>query len=193
MTENKVIIANETLSPTPLGLCTFGMLTILLSLANAGLIGLTSPIIAMGVFCGGVALIITAWFEWKKNNLFGFVTFGAFAFFWLSFVGILTLPALGLAAEASPIDMAAFLFVWLLLAIALLICSFRLGKLLIGIMGTLVILFACLVIFYATGASEPLFATLGGYAGIITGLLALYVGAASVVNDVYQKSVFPLF
>jgi succinate-acetate transporter protein len=187
----EIIIANKPLSPTPLGLCTFGMLTVLLSLANAGLIGLTSPIIAMGVFCGGVALIITAWFEWKNSNLFGFVTFGAFAFFWLSFVSILILPVIGLSDPASSLDMAAFLFVWLLLAIALLICSFRLGKLLIGIMGTLVILFACLVIFYATGMA--VFGTLGGYAGIITGLLALYVGAASVVNDVYQKSVFPLF
>jgi len=191
MTQNEVIIANKPLSPTPLGLCTFGMLTVLLSLANAGIIGLTSPIIAMGVFCGGIALIITAWFEWKNSNLFGFVTFGAFAFFWLSFIGILTLPALGLAEPASALDLAAFLFMWLLLAIALLICALRLGYLLIGIMGTLVILFICLILGYVTGT--VMFTTLGGYAGIITGLLALYVGAASVVNDVYQKPLFPLF
>ena len=191
MTQNEIIIANKPLSPTPLGLCTFGMLTILLSLANAGLIGLTSPIIGMGVFCGGIALIITGWLEWKNNNLFGFVTFGAFAFFWLSFVSILALPALGLAAAPSALDMAAFLSVWTLLAIALLICSLRLGTLLIGIMGTLVLLFLCLIIGNITGMA--LFTALGGYAGIITGLLALYVGAASVVNDVYQKSVLPLF
>jgi len=191
MTQNEIIIANKPLSPTPLGLCTFGMLTVLLSLANAGLIGLTSPIIAMGVFCGGIALIITGWLEWKNNNLFGFVTFGGFAFFWLSFIGILTLPAMGLAAEASAIDLAAFLFMWCLLAIALLICALRLGTLLIAIMGTLVLLFLCLIGGYLTGMA--LLITLGGYAGIITGLLALYVGAASVINDVYGESVCPLF
>ena len=190
MTQNEVIIANKPLSPTPLGLCTFGMLTILLSLANAGLIGLTTPIIGMGVFCGGIALIITGWLEWKNNNLFGFVTFGGFAFFWLSFVSILVLPELGIGAAPSAIDMAAFLGVWTLLAIALLICSLRLGKLLLAIMATLVLLFLCLVIANATGIA--LFGTLGGYVGIITGLLALYVGAAIVINDVYQEPVLPL-
>ena len=191
MAQNEIIIANKPLSPTPLGLCTLGMLTILLSLANVGLIGLTAPIIGMGMFCGGIALIITGWLEWKNNNLFGFVTFGVFAFFWLSFPSISILPELGLAATPSGIDMAAFLGVWTLFTIAILICSFRLGKLMIGTIGTLLLLYLCLVIANATGMA--LFVTLAGYSGIITGLLALYVGAASVINDVYQKPVLPLF
>ena len=191
-TKNEIIIVNETPSPTPLGLCAFGMTTILLSLCNAGLIGLTSPIIGMGVFAGGIALLITGLLEWKKNNLFGFITFGGFSFFWLTFVAILLLPVLGLAAAPSGIDMAAFIFVWTLLAIGLLICAYRLrmGTLLVSTLAFLVLLFIFLII--ANAASIALFTTLGGYAGIITGVLALYIGIAVVVNEVCNESILPL-
>ena len=190
LTKN-VMIVNEKMSPTPLGLCAFGMTTILLSLANAGLIGVTSPIIAMAVFCGGFAILITGLLEWKMNNLFGFVTFGGFAFFWLSFAAIVTLPAMGLSGEASAIEMVAYLSVWTLLAIGLLICTLNLGsKLLIATIGTLVLLFICLII---GNLGIAIFGTLGGYVGIITGLLALYLGVAAVVNDTYQKAIIPVF
>jgi succinate-acetate transporter protein len=187
-----VIIVNETLSPTPLGLCAFGMTTILLSLCNAGYIGLTSPIIGMAVFCGGIAILITGLLEWKMNNLFGFVTFGGFAFFWLSFAAILLLPAMGISSAPGPIDMAAFLFVWALLALALVICALRLGsKLLLATLVCLFLLFICLIIANVTGVA--LFTSLGGYVGIITGFLALYLGVAAVINDVFKESVFPVF
>jgi succinate-acetate transporter protein len=167
------------------------MTTILLSLANAGLIGLTSPIVAMAVFCGGFAILITGLLEWKMNNLFGFVTFGGFAFFWLSFAAIVTLPEMGLSSAPSAIEMAAFLFVWTLLALALVICALRLGsKLLLATLGTLLLLFICLIIGYLGNA---LFITLGGYIGIVTGLLALYLGVAAVINDVFKESVIPVF
>jgi succinate-acetate transporter protein len=193
MVQNEVIIVNETPSPTPLGLCAFGMTTILLSLCNAGLIGLTSSIIGMAVFAGGIALLITGMLEWKKNNLFGFITFGGFSFFWLTFAAILLLPAMGLGAAPSGIDMAAFLFVWTLLAIGLVICAYRLrmGTLLVSTLAFLVLLFLLLIIGNIT--SMALYTTLGGYAGIITGLLALYVGIALVVNGVCNESILPVF
>ena len=187
-----MVNVNETLSPTPLGLCAFGMTTILLSLCNAGYIGLTSPIIAMAVFCGGIAILITGLFEWKMNNLFGFVTFGGFAFFWLSFAGIVVLPVIGISPAPSAIDMAAFLFVWALLALALVICALRLGsKLLLATLVCLLLLFICLII--ANIAGMALFTILGGYVGILTGLLALYLGVAAVINDVFKESVCPVF
>ncbi|MDR2854913.1 MAG: acetate uptake transporter [Methanomicrobiales archaeon] len=182
---------NETPSPTILGLCTFGLVTILLSLANAGLIGVSSPIIAMAVFCGGFALVIVGLLEWTKNNLFGFITFGGFGFFWFSFAAILVLPAMGLAAAPTAIELGAFLFVWTLLALCLLICGLHLGdKLLLAILAFLVLLFVLLTFGALLGI--PLLTTLGGYAGIITGLLALYMGIALVVNTVCNKSIFPL-
>src|SRR5574340_746182 len=72
-------IADTTANPAPLGLLAFGMTTVLLNLHNAGLFGMSSMILAMGIFYGGLAQIIAGIMEGKKNNTFGLV---AFIFYW---------------------------------------------------------------------------------------------------------------
>ena len=51
-------VKDTTANPAPLGLFGFGMTTVLLNLHNAGLIHLTSVILAMGLCYGGIAQII---------------------------------------------------------------------------------------------------------------------------------------
>jgi len=62
---------DTTANPAPLGLAAFGLTTMLLNLHNAGLFGLDSTILAMGIFYGGLAQVIVGIMEWKKNNTFG--------------------------------------------------------------------------------------------------------------------------
>ncbi|MRR08888.1 hypothetical protein EG831_02115, partial [bacterium] len=50
--DNATAIRDTTANPAPLGLMGFGMTTILLNLHNAGLFGLDSAILAMGLFYG---------------------------------------------------------------------------------------------------------------------------------------------
>ena len=76
-----VTIQDTTGNPAPLGLMAFGITTVLLNLANAGIYSLGSMILAMGVFYGGIAQIIAGIEEWKKKNTFGataFISYGAF-------------------------------------------------------------------------------------------------------------------
>ena len=80
---NNLFLNDNTANPAPLGLCAFGMTTILLSFHNAGITSLTSPILAMAIFYGGLAQLIVGVMEWKKNNNFGFLTFVSFGFFWM--------------------------------------------------------------------------------------------------------------
>jgi len=68
-------------NPAPLGLCAFGMTTVLLNLANAGFIELSSMILAMGIFYGGLAQVIAGVIEAKKNNTFGLTAFTSYGFF----------------------------------------------------------------------------------------------------------------
>ena len=68
-------IADTTANPAPLGLLGFGLTTILLNLANAGIIPLNSMIMAMGIFVGGMAQVKVGIMEWKKNNNFGTAAF----------------------------------------------------------------------------------------------------------------------
>jgi len=187
---NDIFLTDNTANPAPLGLCAFGMTTLLLSIHNLGLTTLSSPIIAMTIFYGGVAQVIAGIMEWKKNNTFGLVTFGSFGFFWISFATILMLPALGLAKAPGPAEFAAFLSVWGIFALGLFICTLKMHKILMITLLAVVLLVILLVAAQLTG--NPLILQLGGVMGIIAGGLALYIGIGQLVNEIHGKKVFPV-
>ena len=93
-------------NPAPLGLCAFGMTTVLLNLHNAGFFEMNSMILAMGIFYGGLAQVIAGIIEAKKNNTFGLTAFTSYGFFWLSLVGLIVMPKFGWVAAPSESAMA---------------------------------------------------------------------------------------
>jgi uncharacterized protein len=187
---NNLFLNDNTANPAPLGLCAFGMTTILLSVHNAGLTALSSPILAMAIFYGGIAQVIVGIMEWKKNNSFGMLTFGSFGFFWISFAAILMLPALGLAKGPQPVELAVFLAVWGIFALGLFICTLKMHRLLQVTLAAVVLLVALLVAAQLTGSSLVLNA--GGVVGIVAGALALYMGMGQVINEIYGRRVLPV-
>jgi len=187
---NNLFLNDNTANPAPLGLCAFGMTTILLSLHNAGLTPLGSPILAMAIFYGGIAQVVAGIMEWKKNNTFGMVTFGSFGFFWISFATLLLLPALGLAKAPLPVEMAAFLSVWGIFAVGLFICTLKMHRVLQITLLAVVLLVILLVTAQLTGNS--LILNLGGLVGLVAGGLALYIGMGQVINEVYGNRIFPV-
>src|SRR5579864_9127979 len=84
-----------TANPAPLGLCAFGMTTVLLNLHNAGFFEMNSMILAMGIFYGGLAQVIAGIIESKKNNTFGLTAFTSYGFFWLSLVALIFMAKWG--------------------------------------------------------------------------------------------------
>jgi succinate-acetate transporter protein len=187
---NNLFLIDNTANPAPLGLCAFGMTTILLSIHNAGITGLTSPIVSMALFYGGLAQLIVGLMEWKKNNTFGMLTFGSFGLFWISFATLLMLPAVGLAKAPSAVDLAAFLTVWGILIVGLFICSLKMHRLLQVTLAAVVILVVVLVAGNLTG--DPTIHFLGGITGIVAGGLALYMGIGAVINEIYGSRVLPV-
>jgi hypothetical protein len=187
---NNLFLNDNTANPTAFGLCAFGMTTILLSLANAGVMTLSSPILAMAIMFGGVAEVIAGLMEWKKNNTFGLVTFGSFGFFWISFATLLILPVLGLAKAPAPIELAAFLSVWGIFAVGLFICTLKMPKVIQATLLAIVVMIFLLVAAQLTASS--LILTLGGVVGIIAGALGLYIGIGQVINEVHGKIIFPI-
>src|ERR1700759_1267540 len=103
---------DSTANPAPLGLCAFGMTTVLLNLHNAGVFEMNSMILGMGIFYGGLAQVIAGVIEAKKNNTFGLTAFTSYGFFWLSLVGIFALAKFGWAAAPSESAMTAYLAIW---------------------------------------------------------------------------------
>jgi succinate-acetate transporter protein len=187
---NNIFLTDNTANPAPLGLCAFGMTTLVLSIHNMGFSALSSPILAMTIFYGGIAQVIAGIMEWKKNNTFGLVTFGSFGFFWISFAAILMIPALNLGKGPSPVDLAFFLGVWGIFALGLFICTLRMHKILCVTLFFVVLLVVVLVAAELTG--NALVGQIGGLVGVIAGGLALYIGLGQLINEVFKEKKFPV-
>lgn len=187
---NNIFLVDDTANPAPLGLCAFGMTTILLSMHNLGITGLNSPIIAIAILYGGIAQVIAGVMEWKKNNSFGFITFGSFGFFWITFAGIVILPVIGWTKAPGPVDMAAFLAVWGIFALGLFICTLKMHKMLQFTLLMVVLLVVVLVAENLTGSNT--LRVLAGVVGIVAGGLALYMGLGTLINEVFGKKVLPV-
>jgi len=188
--EQHFILVDTTANPAPLGLCAFGLTTILLNLANVGVYPLDAMILGMGIFYGGLAQIVAGIMEWKKNNTFGTTAFTSYGFFWLSLAGIVMLPKAGLGEAPVPAAMAAYLATWGVFTTVMFIATLRLNQALQAVFLTLAVLFFLLAIGDITG--NVVVKTVAGFVGLLCGGLAVYAGLAQVLNEVYGRVVAPL-
>ena len=188
--ENEVVLKDLTANPAPLGLLGFGLTTVLLNLSNAGLYPLNSMILAMGIAYGGIAQILACWMEYKKGNTFGMVAFGSYGLFWWSFVLIFILPKLGLATAPDPISLGSYLFMWGLFTLVMFFGSLKHIRGLQVVFGSLAVLFFLLSAGAITGNST--ITLIAGVEGIFTGMSAVYVGLAQVINESYLKNILPV-
>ncbi|HZX58598.1 MAG TPA: acetate uptake transporter [Mucilaginibacter sp.] len=179
-----------TANPAPLGLCAFGMTTVLLNLHNAGFYELNSMILAMGLFYGGLAQVIAGIIEAKKNNTFGLTAFTSYGFFWLSLVGLIVMAKVGWIDKTSDKGMVAYLGVWGLFTFCMFFGTLKLNRALQFVFASLTILFILLAVGDATGNDSIKY--LAGYEGLICGLSAIYTGIANVLNEVHGKTVLPI-
>ena len=189
-TTTQVNIKDSTANPAPLGLLAFGMTTVLLNLHNAGLFSMGSMILAMGIFYGGIAQIIAGIMEWKKGNTFGTTAFLSYGLFWLTLVGLLIIPAMGLGQAQESSGMVAYLTLWGIFTFVMFFATLKSTRALQFIFASLTILFFLLAIADATGST--VIKTIAGYEGIICGLSAVYTGLAQVLNESYHKVVLPV-
>ena len=184
-------VADSTANPAPLGLLGFGITTVLLNFHNAGFYELDAMLLAMGIFYGGIAQILAGYMEWKKNNTFGTTAFTSYGLFWLTLVGILLLPRIGVAEQPVPLAMGAYLFIWGLFTAVMFIGTLRLNGILQFVFGSLAILFFLLAIGDWTG--NPIITKIAGWEGIICGSSAIYAGLAQVLNELYKKELLPMW
>ena len=183
-------ITDTTANPAPLGLFGFGMTTVLLNLHNAGFFPLDAMILAMGIFYGGLAQVIAGAMEWKKNNTFGTTAFTSYGLFWLTLVGLIVMPQLGIGEVPGDTSMAAYLAAWGVFTGLLFIGTLRLNRALQFVFASLTVLFLLLALVRVTG--NPTLGMLTGWEGIVCGLSAIYTGIAQVLNEIYDREVLPL-
>jgi succinate-acetate transporter protein len=176
-----------------LGLTCFGLTTVLLNLHNAGIFKMDISILAMGLFLGGAVQIIAGIMEYKKGNTFATTAFCAYGAFWLTLVFILwAKPYLTgpLGLEASEKGLAWYLALWGLFTLLMFFGTLKINRGLQVVFSTLVVLFALLAIGFGWGSTATI--KVAGVVGIITGLAAVYVAMAELLNEMFERTVLPI-
>ena len=191
MIEQHIRIQDTTGNPAPLGLLAFGLTTVLLNFHNAGFYGFSSMILAMGFFYGGIAQIVAGVMEWKKGATFGTTEFISFGSFWLTLVGLILIPKLGWFEAPTKIEMGAYLSMWGLFTLVMFFGTLKSNRALQFVFASLALLFFLLALGDFTG--NIAITRIAGYEGIVCGFSAIYTGLAQVINEVFAKTVLPLF
>ena len=175
-------------NPAPLGLFGFALTTWLLCLVNAGFLpGTSVPVVlAMAIAFGGTAQFCAGLMEMAKGNSFGFVAFCSYGAFWWSFALFVEFFAKGVPAAA----VGWYLLAWGAFTFAMWISTFALNRALFLIFLVLWITFALLGFSDLLGIAS--LGTLGGYGGLLTALLAFYLGAAEIINETHGHTVLPI-
>lgn len=175
-------------NPAALGLAGFGLTTVVLNLVNMGFIDGTGYTMAYGYAYGGLAQVIAGIIEFRRNNLFGGTAFTSYGLFWIGLALLNTLKAL---PPTSNGEIAAWMVMWGVFTLYMTVAAKLMKARATGVvLGLLTVLFFMLSASFATGSEALLKVT--GAEGLITGLSAIYVSAATVINDAAGRELLPL-
>jgi len=180
-------------NPAALGLVGFGLTTVLLSLINAGLLpaGGEPVVFPLAMAFGGTAQLVAGIMEYKVGNTFGATAFTAYGAFWWWFALLLLFSGnhvIDISAGGPTVGVA--LLLWGLFTFGLWIGTFKLPKLLFLIFLTLWIAF--LLLGLGAALANAMLHMLGGYVGLICGLLAMYGSFAITTNTTFGRTVIPV-
>jgi len=185
-------------NPGPLGLFSFASTTLILSLYNAQVRHITTPNVVVGMACfvGGLAQFVAGMWEFATGNSFGATAFTSYGGFWMSFAiiywpssGVLTAYS-GPAADQLASALGVYLITWCVVTFLLLIAALRRNIGLIALFFFLTLTFLLLAIAQFSGKTSV--AKGGGVLGVITALIAYYVGMAELLTRDDSWIVLPL-
>jgi len=177
-------------NPGALGLCAFGMTTLLVMFYDFTLRPTDSLAWGMMIFCGGLLQIIAGVMEYRNGNTFGTVAFLMYGAFWLSFA----FASVSIASGFEGPDAMAkgmYLFVWFLLTFMLFFGTLKTNRALQSVFGLLAIVFLGLAIGSFIGSTDV--AVASAAIGMVLGVVAMYTGLAQVINEANGEVVLPLF
>lgn len=177
-------------NPAPLGLMGFGMTTVLLNIHNAGFFPISAMVLAMGFFYGGIAQIIAGIMEFKKGNTFGTTAFTSYGLFWLTLVGLILMPKLGLAEATPHAYMGCYLAMWGIFTLFMFFGTLKGNRVIQFVFLSLTILFFLLAARDFTGSH--FIGTVAGWEGILCGASAIYLAMAEVLNEQFGRTVLPI-
>lgn len=174
-------------NPGPLGLCGFGLTTLVLSLYNAQAMGIETPNVVVGLaaFYGGAIQLFAGMWEMLVGNTFGATALSSYGGFWLAYAAI-NIESFGIAAAYGDDTVqfqnavGFFLLAWGLFTFMLTLCTLKSTVAFCSLFLFLTLTFFLLAAAEMTGKVSVHRA--GGVTGVITGILGLYNAWAGVAN-----------
>lgn len=178
------------------GLLSFGMTFILFGLHYTGHFKLDTVVPAMAICFGGGAQLIAGLLAWTQSLTFAYVSFVSCGAFFLSITCIWMLPNASfkhaeLVQPPSAYFIGAFYSIWGVYTVFLFFCTVRMNLCMFLKVLTTVLCFFCLGGGLMAGNDTATHA--GGYFGIITGAVSLYLCFASIINEVWDAELLPVF
>ncbi len=192
--EAAIAEAPQIADPAPLGLAGFGLTTLVLSVINAGWISSTVKpgVLAMALTFGGLAQLLAGMWEFRRGNTFAATAFSSFGAFWLSFYLLVAIfiPQMK-GATASDISgfVGLYLFAWGIFTAYMFIASAKSSRVVQVVFALLTLTFFILAV--GEWATNENIGHIGGYAGLLTAVAALYGSFAGVVNANFKSHVMP--
>ena len=181
-------------NPAPLGLMGFGITTLTLSFINANIVGggpASFPLVlGMAIAFGGLAQLFAGMWEFRTGNTFGAVAFSGYGAFWISFFVLVSFNVAQLPAKEIDSLLGLYLWMWGLFTACLFLCTFASPRALSLLFLLLTVTFVLLGIGNSGASSSMVHA--GGYVGIATGAVALYIATADIMQAVYKRPVLPV-
>ena len=173
-------------NPAVVGLAGFGLTTLVLQLHNLGLVGL-GPVVWLGLVFGGAAQLMAGLQEMKTGNNFGYCAFTSYGAFWIALCLMLLAGNYGLF-KASHTDVGWFLVAWTLFTVILWVGSLRIH----GAMATtFTLLLAGFVLLDLGHFGFPVCNTIAAYVLIGCALMAWYMMARIILNELYGRELLP--
>ncbi|HEY7780048.1 MAG TPA: acetate uptake transporter [Ktedonobacterales bacterium] len=186
--------------PQPLGLAGFAAATWTISTVVAGWhsFAALAAAVPIAIFFGGVAQFLAGMWAFRRGNVLAataFSTFGAFnvAFgAWILLTAAKLIPSTRFGGTSAAYVAGWFIITFGVIAAYLAVAALADNLVLVAILVTLAITY----IFDGLGTmivGPNNWATyIGGYAGIVSSLIAFYLSAAIVINSTWGREVLPM-
>jgi len=189
-------MATDSTQPRPasalaLGLAAFALNLFLVSISLTGVAPpATFPVFVASGFFYGFVQILVGLHEYRIGSSFTGIVFGSFGAFWMStalLVLLQTMGALTFGDAAGP-ALGLYFVAWTIFTVYLWVGSFTLNRVAWAIF---TILLVALVLFdLAQFGLVPI--AYGAWVGLLDAVLAWYLSAALVLNELFGRTILPL-
>lgn len=191
----KVQINEQVADPTPLGLFGLAIVCFVASSQKLGWTTGTSFLIPWAILLGSMAQMIASYYDFKHNNAFGSIVFGAYGLFWSSMacIWLISTGAWGpeLVKGINPHQLGFAFTGYLIFSIFGTIAALETNKVIFSIMFLIDFLFLGLTldVFKMGGHWAH---SMAAWCEFFISLLGFYGAGGILVNKVIGRVIFPM-